>query len=609
MSKAGFWITSLALLGPRVPQAEVLFTQGLNVVSGPSDTGKTYISECIDFVLGASRKPHSIPEAEGYERVVLGLCERATGRKLSLERSLMGGNQVLLFQDDEMRALAAKHDPQNRNTISSFLLELSGFSEHKVRLNKLGKTRPLSFRDIAQLTLIDEESIISKHSPIFSGQNTDRTVESAVFRLLLTGEDDATLIQAEDPKITKSKSDAKLEVLDYLRQRIKEQLVAWGIVASKSALAKNITQTEAMLAAASEELNTERHNILLIEEQRKSRWSTARKLESRIEVLRGLRGRFNLLKDQYSSDIRRLEAITEVGYRLDQLPEERCPLCGALTQHHAHFHASVSTSTEAVRTACKSELLKIHSLLAGLHSTAEDNDVELAELSRQHQWAMAQLEESNNTLRHELQPRLNAIMQRIGEAHKILDTNRGVLDAMERLEELDRLRATAQMIDTKSDNLFAKLSPEKAGQFSQEVENLLRSWHFPGLDRVTFGDVEQDVVISGRRRSSHGKGVRALTHAAFAVALLKYCSVRSMPHPGLVVIDSPLVVYREPDHDDLSIEEDVQDAFYRALAAQFNEAQVIIFENEDPPSDLDQVANLIRFTASDHGRRGFIPPN
>lgn len=153
----------------------------------------------------------------------------------------------------------------------------------------------------------------------------------------------------------------------------------------------------------------------------------------------------------------------------------------------------------------------------------------------------------------------------------------------------------------------ARVHSDEAEAFSQEVESLLRAWHFPGLDRGTFSESDQDIVISGRTRASRGKGVRAIAHAAFNLALLKFCFKGERPHPGFVLIDSPLVVYREPDTDEGEFSHDVKDAFYRSIAEDFRASQVIIFENEDPPSDLGSDANIIRFTGASHGRQGFIP--
>ena len=82
-----------------------------------------------------------------------------------------------------------------------------------------GKTRPLSFRDIAPLVLVDEESVITKRSPVLSGQYADRTIESSVFRLLLTGTDDSGVITKDDPKLLKGRQERKTEILAVLLER------------------------------------------------------------------------------------------------------------------------------------------------------------------------------------------------------------------------------------------------------------------------------------------------------------------------------------------------------------------------------------------------------
>src|SRR3546814_16286533 len=57
-----------------------------------------------------------------------------------------------------------------------------------------------------------------------------------------------------------------------------------------------------------------------------------------------------------------------------------------------------------------------------------------------------------------------------------------------------------------------------------------------------------DLIIDGKRRRNNGKGVRAIPHAAFKVALLTFCRSRGLPHPGFLVLDTPLITYRHPIH-------------------------------------------------------------
>ncbi len=132
-----------------------------------------------------------------------------------------------------------------------------------------------------------------------------------------------------------------------------------------------------------------------------------------------------------------------------------------------------------------------------------------------------------------------------------------------------------------------------------------------GLTRVTFSDEKLDLVISGKERGSEGKGFRAIAYAAYIIGLLDYCvdADVKLPHPGLVVLDSPLVTYKRRDTTPgEAIPDDVITAFYVGLANTPATKQVIILENNDPPEQLQAQMQYIHFSRSDVGRYGFFPP-
>ncbi|ORM36008.1 hypothetical protein BFL43_08380 [Williamsia sp. 1135] len=85
--------------------------------------------------------------------------------------------------------------------------------------------------------------------------------------------------------------------------------------------------------------------------------------------------------------------------------------------------------------------------------------------------------------------------------------------------------------------------------------------------------------------------------------------VRAIPHPGLVVLDTPLLPYRPPDVDSELTDappQDVVTAFYRNIQREAV-GQMIVMENTDPDEPLgDQNVDVV-FTASNHGRYGFFP--
>lgn len=611
MAITGFQIRRLTLAGRGVPNAEVQFCKGLNVVSGPSDTGKTFIVQCIDYMLGGKDVPESIPEAAQYETVRLSLSVSADDEEVILERSIRGGNFNLASPGKAEQHLLAKHSAANKDSVSQYLLGLAGLAERKVRTNKQGKTREVSFRDLARLVLVDEETVISKTSPILSGQHTASTAESAVFRLLLTGVDDSSVISSEDPKVAKGRQAGKVEMLELLLHQTKGRMAEMQLPGDVQAWQSQLSKIETLFDAAQKELAVEQQNAAQIEGRRRTELNALRKLESRSGVLRELQRRFALLEQQYLSDLRRLESIAEAGIRLGQMNEERCPVCGATAEHQEHDHQKADAAPEDVAQSCLAEAAKIKSLISDLQLTRSDNDCEIARLEGLALEAKERVHNVATQLSEMLKPRVEVALLRLRESQVRRDAYRRALELHGRVNELQSmlgelgLAASGKGVELEP----ARVRSDEAEAFSQEVESLLRAWHFPGLDRVTFSESNQDIVISGRTRASHGKGVRAIAHAAFNLALLNVAIKTEMPHPGFVLIDSPLVVYREPDTDEGGFSYDVKDAFYRSIAEYFRASQVIIFENEDPPSDLGADANIIRFTGASHGRQGFIPKN
>ncbi|MDP2452383.1 MAG: AAA family ATPase [Polaromonas sp.] len=611
MAITGFQIRRLTLVGRGVPNAEVQFREGLNVVSGPSDTGKTFIVQCIDYMLGGKDVPESIPEAAQYETVRISLSVSIDDDEVILERSIRGGDFKLVSTGKADQHLSAKHSAADKDSLSQYLLSLARLAEKKVRTNKQGKTREVSFRDLARLILVDEETIISKTSPILSGQYTAGTAESAVFRLLLTGVDDSSLISSEDPKVAKGRQAGKVEMLDLLLNQTKGRMAEMQLPGDVQAWQSQLAEIETLFETAQKALAVEQQNAAQLEGERRAELSRLRQLESKSGVLRELQRRFTLLEQQYLSDLRRLESIAEAGARLGQMNEERCPVCGAAAEHQEHEHQKADAGPEDVAQSCLAEAAKIRSLISDLRLTRSDNDREIARLEGLTLETRERVRTVATQLSEMLKPRVEVALLLLRESQTRRDTYRRALELHGRVNELQGLLGEHGLaVSGKGAELeSARVRSDEAEAFSQEVESLLRAWHFPGLDRVTFSEGDQDIVISGRTRASHGKGVRAIAHAAFNLALLKFCIKFEMPHPGFTLIDSPLVVYREPDTDEGDFSHDVKDAFYRSIAEEFRASQVIIFENEDPPSDLGGDVNIIRFTGASHGRQGFIPQN
>jgi len=513
MSDIGYFITRLTLDGPEVESAVIELSDGLNVISGPSNTGKTYIAQCIDFVLGASKSPEDIVEARPYDRARVALTARSKADEYELSRSLRGGDITLTTSDGSSKSLNGKHSPSSIDTVSYFLLSLCGLAGKKVLKNQRGTTRTVSFRDIARLTLVDEESIIKRESPIHSGRPTDSTVEQSVFRLLLTGVDDSSVVESKEVKVQKAESRGKSEILDSLEGELRGRLAEMNADESADEVRTRRQRLDDALAGVSNSLDEQRANASSVEEERRSAWKALQRVEARQQVISQLRERFALLSEQYNSDLERLTSIAEVGARLGELKEECCPVCGALAEHHNVEHGEEGASPDMVAMASVAESRKVHTLLADLGKTIVDTADEAANLGTDRTSLEGTLREVTERLQRELRPNVRIALDDYKELHRERTSLDELLSLHSQLEQIASLRQAQENEKLeKSESIVTKVSVAETENFCLEIQTLFEEWQLPNADRVVFSEDAQDIVVSGRPRSSDGKGVRAITH-------------------------------------------------------------------------------------------------
>jgi DNA repair ATPase RecN len=84
-------IRSILLRGNNVPDALVSFDDRANILAGASDTGKSFLVHCLDYIFGADELKKRIDEAEQYASLFVEF-KNSVGAFLTLERSLAGGN-------------------------------------------------------------------------------------------------------------------------------------------------------------------------------------------------------------------------------------------------------------------------------------------------------------------------------------------------------------------------------------------------------------------------------------------------------------------------------------------------------------------------------------
>ncbi len=613
MIPTGFFVERLLVRGLGKIDAVLDFIDGLNVVAGASDTGKSYAVSCLDYVFGASKPPRQIAAARGYDTLIATVTERGTGHRFEIERTLAGGDVIVRRlgpegEAVETKTVGAKHDGDNAETLSGHLLKWSGLWGKQLRKNAKGERRSLSFRDLAFLIVVDEERIIAERPPHQSGQPQDRTLEGDALRLLATGEESGRVITQLSAKELAGQK-AKGDLVDEMLSEALTDFKKFGV--DESALPVELEQLESSRKAVLNDYDLARQSTVELEAQLTKLATALRDVQSRAAVVEGLRQRFNLLEEHYESDAKRLEAVEETGRLLDALPSRACPTCGAPPAEHRKLACAAVYRVEDVQLAAAKEQQKITALRSDLERVQDQLASEAGELDFQRKELAAKMEMLKRQIEQELMPRIRQSAASLQSQNDRRDT---ALRARAAADQLAQLRRRADELKVanggeKPPRLASGVSTADMEKFAMSVETLLREWNYPDVGRTVFSENDQDLVIGDQLRTSHGKGVRALTCAAFIIGLMRHCRERGHPHPSLVIIDSPLVAYEEadPDEENARIRQaGVKEAFYRTLAAGGGRGQVIIFENDDPPPGVQGI-RWHHFTKGNTGRYGFFP--
>ncbi|GGN30085.1 hypothetical protein GCM10011609_87640 [Lentzea pudingi] len=597
----------LTFVGPGKEFAAVDFDRRLTVIYGASDTGKSFIVEAIDYMLGASSLKQ-IPEADGYTRILLGL--RLANKRIVTISCTPAGNKVAVHDGDvrtltsakPMREFNFKHSKTSSNSLSRYLLGLGGADGRCVLKNARREQLSLSFRHLAHLCVINETQMASPRSPVLtSGQVIHATAEKSVFRYLLTGRDEPEVATGTS-EVEKKVGKGKIDLLDQLIAQTRGSL---SLESGEAALRTRLERIEAALAQASsgiEELVSERSVIV---ERMRVLQAGITDNRARAGEVRTLVARFHLLHQQYDSDLARLEMVAEAGTLLGYFRVGICVFCGAAPEHQrADHHVHETTRLQAAVTA---ETRKTTELSQDLLTTIDDLEAQLGFLDDEHsndQRETATLQQRLARLEERLRP-MDSDNRELLAVRAQIQTDLAIHAQVQRLEDL-RADLSAEP-DNPQPSPTDEIGSEDLLTFERLVQQTLLSWQVPGDNNVSYNQGTAEIIVDGRERGTRGKGMRSIIHAAFTAALALYTTSRDLPHPGFVVLDSPVLTYREPHEQDVLLTHNVVEHFYQGLLNDFP-VQTVVIENGDPPEHLDTHATVYAFSTEGSDRAGFFPP-
>lgn len=573
----------------------VEFTPGLTIISGPSNTGKTCIIKCINYVFGDDREPFS--NDTGYNSVTV-LVKTSNG-SVSFQR-LLGKNKINVKSFDERVESGEYNSRTGNKIISSVWLKIIGIDDEiKIISNADYKRRRLTWRTFSHYFMIDEHEIDKEESILLPKQNTAKTAFYSSLIYLIYNEDFSNHDEKkskEERKIIKGAVEKYINTnLSSIAKRKKtileelEKLDGINMQDELNKLVQELTETEEKINRAIIR-NQELLDELFKKEEKLAEYSL-------------LSSRYRALETQYTSDIKRLSFIVEGEVISDDFPYSRnCPFCENELQ---------KKQEESYIDTSRAELERIISQLYGLEDSSLEVVRQIAELKSDIDDLQKEKQSIDNLIKFDLQPKASRLNESILNNKKNIELENELV-VIKRLSENWVTDLRDIDIDEDTEMKYKPLEQFNK-EFWDEIDSILmeilETCRYTPLVSARFGKSSFDIEVNGNKKSkNHGKGYRAFLNTIVALAFRKYMVTKAFYKPGLLVVDTPLLGFDE------GIDNETPESQQRALFEYFMDnqdiGQTIIIENSNTLPLLDYTSaevNEIKFTRGQtEGRYGFL---
>lgn len=588
-----FYIEKIIVTGSGKTDSIIELSNGVNIIYGPSNTGKTYIVKCIDYMFGSEREPIDISTGYQYIKIIV----RTQCGTITMSRKI-GENKIEVSSNDNnvpSGKYATKASRTNYDkTINSVWLSLIGINDlHLVISNENYKKQILSWRTFSHMFMLTETKIISEYSAILSGRDTSNTAVIASLIFLLSGQDFAETETKDTKEIKEAKKNAVKAYINKELFRLSErnqELLAQLKENPNIDIAVEIEKIMAEISTNEKRINSS------IEENQKILAQLYEKNENLSEC-NVLLNRYDELTTQYDADLKRLNFIVDGEANLNTSFSTHCPFCDGEV---------VVKKNQNYIDAAKSDYKKIKLQAKDLESASKELRSEKLSLEQEIGTLMAKKKSIEELIEKELKPQVFNLKEKLSAYKDAIECQKEI-DILKKLSE----QKTADMIENDTDEeseLKFKVKEHLDYSFINELSNGIKSFlencNYDNLLSVIFDKADMDIVINGKKKSSNGKGYNAYFNSVVAIVLSRYMESKAKYSPDFLVLDSPILSLKEKETKKPS--ETMRNTLFENIVDNQKGIQTIVIENEIPEINYKD-ANIIHFTKEkNNGRYGFL---
>lgn len=579
---SGFYIKKVIAKSAVKGDASVTFGKGLTIIQGRSDSGKTCVANCIDFIFGGSvDKPFK--ETAKYDGVSMIVASNDNEGEVTLHRTV-GKNQVEVSSNIEGIA-SGTYDVNYRKgaknpPLNEVWLKLIGIEqETMIVANARFEKKRLTWRNLLRVFYLDENRVDDIDSIV---EPKHRYMENTLFLsallFLITGRTFTETDAQEKKEIKKAR---RIAVKEYVNRKIqdaaerKEQLENDLHIFEGADVEEQIAKATAALQETQRKIDR-----ALAESQRIL--SSILEAEERAAECDVLLTRYHRLAIQYKADIQRLSLIVEGEEAYREVPQStKCPYCEGTIAPRKRISYIASSKVEMERTMAQ---------LSGLEDTEKDVEdrkkeirAELEELKRQRDVLESKIKTELRPQENEQQNTVNAYKSYLRISSEIALIEAYATDFGNDLTALETEQKDDKSIEYHPKDYFGD---DFATTMSEYADSILKECCYSGLLRAHFNFSTFDIEVNGEDKgTSHGKGYRSYLNTVMIMMLRKYLSVNAKFDPHIFIIDTPLHGF--DDGMDETMPDSMRAGLYRYFMNHQDEGQLIIIENLDHIPHLD----------------------
>jgi len=576
---ADFYIEKLVVKGAGKKDAIAEFDKELTIISGPSNTGKTTIILCIDYIFGSDNPPFA--RTTGYETIILFV--RTENGSVQFMRKLESNKIDVVSSDDRIESGTYKHRiaTKSMEAISKVWLTLIGIEDdHDIIANENFRPQHLTWRTFLPAFLIKERqieresSILMPEGGVKSIQGRTAFLSSLLF--LIYGNDFSNFDKRESKK---ERSIRKAAVENYINKELS------GVADREQSILDMIKAFDGL--DVQKEIDSAVQALSDIEEKISTAMSSSQSLlnsmmvkKERLTECQMLISRYAALKTQYSADIKRLSFIVDGETVMQYVDhDDTCPFCDGKMPKQ---------KTKSYVDAARSELSRIVAQYNDLVGAEKDIEQQIKELQAEVALLAEQKSNIEDLIAKELKPKAKDLTGTI-DAYRVYIQLKNELEVIHRLADGWNNDLRDMQNEEESDIKYKpmeKFDDRFWSGMDAALYDILTECKYTPLVSARFSKSSFDLEINGQPKAlTQGKGYCSILNTIVVMAFRKFMMENAVYNPGLHIVDTPLHGIDEGTKNETS--DSVQTALFQYFINSREMGQLIIVENKRTLPELD----------------------